>query len=163
MAKGVQIVWDHVYWVLLCLCNYFQGYLVGNPKTDSKFDDNSIIPSSHGFGIISDQIYEVIPRSYALTVWYIFVACVGLKRVNLKTFCSMFSFSFSKAAVENCKGDYVNPANEMCAEVLHTINNVRFLYWPLFLILPMLAIFWLMHIPFIVAHFWSCNGTYLVW
>lgn len=36
-----------------------QGYLVGNPVTDSKFDKNFVIPASHGFGIISDQLYEV--------------------------------------------------------------------------------------------------------
>ncbi|EMS49641.1 Serine carboxypeptidase-like 6 [Triticum urartu] len=62
-----------------------EGYMVGNPITDPKFDENYKIPSSHGFGIISDQIYE--------------------------------------SAVKNCKGDYVNPVNEMCVEVLHTINN----------------------------------------
>ncbi|VAI02070.1 unnamed protein product [Triticum turgidum subsp. durum] len=35
-----------------------KGYLVGNPITDPKFDENYKIPSAHGFGIISDQIYE---------------------------------------------------------------------------------------------------------
>ncbi|KAK3149458.1 hypothetical protein QOZ80_3AG0217630 [Eleusine coracana subsp. coracana] len=64
-----------------------KGYLVGNPITDPKFDDNSMIPACHGFGIISDQLYE--------------------------------------AAVDNCKGNYINPANEICAEVLHTINNLK--------------------------------------
>ncbi|KAK3163450.1 hypothetical protein QOZ80_1AG0003860 [Eleusine coracana subsp. coracana] len=63
-----------------------KGYLVGNPITGSKFDDNSKIPASHGFGIISDQLYE--------------------------------------AAVDNCKGDYITPANKICAEVLHTINDL---------------------------------------
>ncbi|XP_037429134.1 serine carboxypeptidase-like 18 isoform X1 [Triticum dicoccoides] len=62
-----------------------KGYMVGNPIADPKFDENYKIPSAHGFGIISDQIYE--------------------------------------SAVKNCKGDYVNPVNEMCVEVLHTINN----------------------------------------
>ncbi|XP_037429136.1 serine carboxypeptidase-like 16 isoform X3 [Triticum dicoccoides] len=63
-----------------------KGYMVGNPIADPKFDENYKIPSAHGFGIISDQIYE--------------------------------------SAVKNCKGDYVNPVNEMCVEVLHTINNL---------------------------------------
>lgn len=63
-----------------------KGYLVGNPVTDSRFDENFVIPASHGFGIISDQLYE--------------------------------------AAVEHCKGDYVNPANKLCAEVLLTINDL---------------------------------------
>ncbi|OEL38432.1 hypothetical protein BAE44_0000549, partial [Dichanthelium oligosanthes] len=61
------------------------GYLIGNPVTGPKFDQNYIIPAAHGFGIISDQLYEVL---------------------------------------KNCKGDYVNPANKLCAEVLHTINNL---------------------------------------
>ncbi|XP_044368290.1 serine carboxypeptidase-like 18 isoform X4 [Triticum aestivum] len=35
-----------------------KGYMVGNPIADPKFDENYKIPSAHGFGIISDQIYE---------------------------------------------------------------------------------------------------------
>ncbi|EEC76119.1 hypothetical protein OsI_13386 [Oryza sativa Indica Group] len=35
-----------------------QGYIVGNPITGSKIDDNFKIPYSHGVGIISDQLYE---------------------------------------------------------------------------------------------------------
>uniref|UniRef100_A0A8R7RDR5 Serine carboxypeptidase-like 18 n=1 Tax=Triticum urartu TaxID=4572 RepID=A0A8R7RDR5_TRIUA len=66
-----------------------KGYMVGNPITDPKFDENYKVPSAHGFGIISDEIYET--------------------------------------AVKNCKGDYVNHVSEMCVEVLHTINNVRFI------------------------------------
>ncbi|VAI82867.1 unnamed protein product [Triticum turgidum subsp. durum] len=62
-----------------------QGYLVGNPITDPKFDENFQVPAAHGFGIISDQIYE--------------------------------------AAMQHCKGDYVNPVNQMCAEVLQTVNS----------------------------------------
>uniref|UniRef100_A0A0E0D646 Carboxypeptidase n=1 Tax=Oryza meridionalis TaxID=40149 RepID=A0A0E0D646_9ORYZ len=34
------------------------GYIVGNPITGSKIDDNFKIPYSHGVGIISDQLYE---------------------------------------------------------------------------------------------------------
>ncbi|KAK1644353.1 hypothetical protein QYE76_062158 [Lolium multiflorum] len=63
-----------------------KGYLVGNPKTDPKFDINFRIPSAHGFGIISDQIYE--------------------------------------DAMKSCKGDYVNPTNQMCAGVLRKIENL---------------------------------------
>lgn len=48
--------------------NFLQGYLVGNPITGLRFDDfNSRIPYGHGVGIISDQLYEVIPYSYVLT------------------------------------------------------------------------------------------------
>uniref|UniRef100_A0A0D3FNM8 carboxypeptidase D n=1 Tax=Oryza barthii TaxID=65489 RepID=A0A0D3FNM8_9ORYZ len=35
-----------------------KGYIVGNPITGSKIDDNFKIPYSHGVGIISDQLYE---------------------------------------------------------------------------------------------------------
>ncbi|XP_048545179.1 serine carboxypeptidase-like 13 [Triticum urartu] len=63
-----------------------KGYLVGNPMTDPKFDRNFQVQAAHGFGIISDQIYE--------------------------------------AAMRNCKGDYVNHVNQMCAEVLQTVKSL---------------------------------------
>ncbi|VAI70664.1 unnamed protein product [Triticum turgidum subsp. durum] len=62
-----------------------EGYLVGNPMTDPKFDRNFQVQAAHGFGIISDQIYE--------------------------------------ATMRNCKGDYVNHVNQMCAEVLQTVKS----------------------------------------
>uniref|UniRef100_A0A0D9VJM9 Serine carboxypeptidase-like 19 n=1 Tax=Leersia perrieri TaxID=77586 RepID=A0A0D9VJM9_9ORYZ len=37
-----------------------KGYLVGNPITGDKIDLNSRIPYSHSFGVISDQMYELI-------------------------------------------------------------------------------------------------------
>uniref|UniRef100_N1QYM0 Serine carboxypeptidase-like protein 6 n=1 Tax=Aegilops tauschii TaxID=37682 RepID=N1QYM0_AEGTA len=75
---------------------YFQGYLIGNPITDPKFDNNFQVQGAHGFGIISDQIYE--------------------------------------AAMKNCKGNYVNPANQLCAEVLETVDSTYDYY---------LAYFWM--------------------
>ncbi|XP_039782730.1 serine carboxypeptidase-like 18, partial [Panicum virgatum] len=66
---------------------FVQGYIVGNPATGDKIDENSRIPFSHSFGIISDQLYE--------------------------------------AAVENCKGDYVNPTNKLCSDVVQTINDLK--------------------------------------
>ena len=42
--------------------------MVGNPITDPKFDENYKIPSAHGFGIISDQIYEVMPHLNTSTI-----------------------------------------------------------------------------------------------
>ncbi|CAN6309497.1 unnamed protein product [Urochloa humidicola] len=63
-----------------------KGYLVGNPITGDKIDDNSRIPYSHSFGIISDQLYE--------------------------------------AAVTNCNGDYVNPRNKACTDVVKTIKDL---------------------------------------
>ncbi|GLT75375.1 hypothetical protein SLA2020_471060 [Shorea laevis] len=35
-----------------------KGYLLGNPATESKFDDNSKIPFAHRLGLISDELYE---------------------------------------------------------------------------------------------------------
>uniref|UniRef100_A0A0D9XRN2 Uncharacterized protein n=1 Tax=Leersia perrieri TaxID=77586 RepID=A0A0D9XRN2_9ORYZ len=37
-----------------------KGYLVGNPGTGESIDHDSAVPFSHGFGIISDQLYEMI-------------------------------------------------------------------------------------------------------
>uniref|UniRef100_A0A3B6RDP0 Uncharacterized protein n=1 Tax=Triticum aestivum TaxID=4565 RepID=A0A3B6RDP0_WHEAT len=71
-----------------------KGYLVGNPMTDPKFDRNFQVQAAHGFGIISDQIYEHV------------------------------LFSFPKATMRNCKGDYVNHVNQMCAEVLQTVKSL---------------------------------------
>ncbi|XP_062187642.1 serine carboxypeptidase-like 7 isoform X2 [Phragmites australis] len=39
-----------------------KGYLVGNPITGESVDVNSRVPCAHGFGIISDQLYETILR-----------------------------------------------------------------------------------------------------
>ncbi|PVH31272.1 hypothetical protein PAHAL_9G101900 [Panicum hallii] len=64
-----------------------KGYIVGNPATGDKIDDNSRIPYCHSFGIISDQLYE--------------------------------------AAVINCDGDYVNPTNKLCSDVVQTINDTK--------------------------------------
>ncbi|TVU45248.1 hypothetical protein EJB05_04727, partial [Eragrostis curvula] len=40
-----------------------KGYLVGNPVTGDKIDKNSRIPTSHSFGIISDQLYEAVMKN----------------------------------------------------------------------------------------------------
>ncbi|KAF2910666.1 serine carboxypeptidase-like 7 isoform X2 [Oryza sativa Japonica Group] len=37
-----------------------KGYLVGNPSTGERIDLESRVPYSHGVGIISDQLYEMI-------------------------------------------------------------------------------------------------------
>ena len=37
----------------------FQGYILGNPKTDKIVDKNSQIPFAHGMGLISNELYEV--------------------------------------------------------------------------------------------------------
>uniref|UniRef100_A0A0E0MP14 carboxypeptidase D n=1 Tax=Oryza punctata TaxID=4537 RepID=A0A0E0MP14_ORYPU len=37
-----------------------KGYLVGNPVTGESIDFDSRVPYAHGFGIISDQLYETI-------------------------------------------------------------------------------------------------------
>lgn len=40
-----------------------KGYLVGNPVTDSNFDEPSRIPFAHGMGLISDETYEAYKGS----------------------------------------------------------------------------------------------------
>ena len=40
--------------------NKFQGYLLGNPVTDYKYDGESKVPFAHGMSLISDELYEVI-------------------------------------------------------------------------------------------------------
>ncbi|KAJ3672803.1 hypothetical protein LUZ60_006177 [Juncus effusus] len=37
----------------------FKGYLVGNPITGEKIDDNAKLPYAHGHGFISDQLYQL--------------------------------------------------------------------------------------------------------
>ncbi|KAL6843504.1 hypothetical protein ACP4OV_026566 [Aristida adscensionis] len=63
-----------------------KGYIVGNPLTGNKIDDNSRIPYSHSFGIISDQLYE--------------------------------------AAMTNCEGNYANPTNKLCGDLVQTIDDL---------------------------------------
>ncbi|KAH7567546.1 hypothetical protein JRO89_XS07G0090600 [Xanthoceras sorbifolium] len=40
-----------------------QGYILGNPLTDSNVDWNSVIPFAHGMGLISDELYESLKRT----------------------------------------------------------------------------------------------------
>ncbi|KAF7017869.1 hypothetical protein CFC21_031226 [Triticum aestivum] len=37
-----------------------KGYLLGNPATGERIDESSKVPFAHGFGIISDQLYELL-------------------------------------------------------------------------------------------------------
>ncbi|GAV57714.1 Peptidase_S10 domain-containing protein, partial [Cephalotus follicularis] len=36
----------------------FKGYLIGNPATDPKFDENSKVPFAHRMALISDELYQ---------------------------------------------------------------------------------------------------------
>lgn len=33
--------------------------MLGNPLTDKNIDPNAFIPSAHGMGLISDELFEV--------------------------------------------------------------------------------------------------------
>lgn len=37
-----------------------QGYLVGNGVTDMEFDGNALVPFTHGMGLVSDKMFEVL-------------------------------------------------------------------------------------------------------
>ncbi|XP_013591638.1 PREDICTED: serine carboxypeptidase-like 2 isoform X2 [Brassica oleracea var. oleracea] len=39
-----------------------QGYVLGNPVTERKIDDNHRIPYAHGMALISDELYESLKR-----------------------------------------------------------------------------------------------------
>ncbi|KAE8056750.1 hypothetical protein FH972_013493 [Carpinus fangiana] len=41
----------------------YQGYVLGNPKTDSFIDENSRIPFAHRLTLISDELYESTKES----------------------------------------------------------------------------------------------------
>ena len=41
------------------VCTTIQGYIAGNPLTDTTHDDNSKFPFLHSLGIIDDELYEV--------------------------------------------------------------------------------------------------------
>ncbi|XP_017698405.1 serine carboxypeptidase-like 18 [Phoenix dactylifera] len=40
-----------------------KGYLVGNPRTDEKFDKGAVVPYAHGMALISDELYESTKKS----------------------------------------------------------------------------------------------------
>ncbi|XP_018472646.2 serine carboxypeptidase-like 7 isoform X1 [Raphanus sativus] len=40
-----------------------EGYVLGNPVTDTEFDHNQRIPFAHGMALISDELYESLKRS----------------------------------------------------------------------------------------------------
>ncbi|XP_010555475.2 PREDICTED: serine carboxypeptidase-like 18 isoform X2 [Tarenaya hassleriana] len=40
-----------------------QGYALGNPATDARFDGNYHTQYAHGMGLISDELYESLKRS----------------------------------------------------------------------------------------------------
>lgn len=44
------------------LCIFFfkkQGYILGNPVTDTKLEHNYLIPFAYGMALISEELYEV--------------------------------------------------------------------------------------------------------
>jgi len=89
--------------VLIQSFTLLQGYLVGNPVTDSRFDENFVIPASHGFGIISDQLYEV--RNSTST---------HVDQVQRKLCVECFQFSFYKG----CSGALQRRFCKSCKQIV---------------------------------------------
>lgn len=46
-----------------------QGYILGNPVTDTKLEHNYLIPFAYGMALISEELYEVFFNSHK-KVWY---------------------------------------------------------------------------------------------
>ncbi|CAD5195029.1 unnamed protein product [Musa acuminata subsp. malaccensis] len=53
----------NIFWFRIIYCLWFQGYLVGNPCTDANYDGDAIVAYAHGFGFISDELYESAKKS----------------------------------------------------------------------------------------------------
>ena len=51
--------------LLIMKCYFLQGYLLGNAVTTRR-ENNSRIPFSHGMGLISDELYNVIILTHQL-------------------------------------------------------------------------------------------------
>ncbi|VAH35419.1 unnamed protein product [Triticum turgidum subsp. durum] len=51
-----------------------KGYIVGNPATGERIDESSKVPFAHGFGIISDQLYELL--SEVMSPHILLIKCV---------------------------------------------------------------------------------------
>ncbi|CAL9130381.1 unnamed protein product [Musa acuminata var. zebrina] len=49
--------------IVRTLTNVRHGYLVGNPCTDANYDGDAIVAYAHGFGFISDELYESTKNS----------------------------------------------------------------------------------------------------
>ncbi|KAM3388945.1 hypothetical protein ACQJBY_011213 [Aegilops geniculata] len=51
-----------------------KGYIVGNPATGERIDESSKVPFAHGFGIISDQLYELL--SEVMSPHILLITCI---------------------------------------------------------------------------------------
>ena len=41
---------------------------MGNGVTDSEFDDNALVPFTHGMGLISTEMFEVLNLLFTLSL-----------------------------------------------------------------------------------------------
>ena len=57
--------------VPLYLFKHFQGYLLGNPITTRR-EKNYQIPYTHGMGLISDELYEVLLLLFSKATYIVF-------------------------------------------------------------------------------------------
>ena len=73
-----------------------QGYIIGNPLTDPKFDVPAKFPYVHGMGLISDEQYEVVEEIASSLVVISFELFHSSLMINISMFLTRYT---EKAAV----------------------------------------------------------------
>ena len=99
-------------------CYFLQGYLLGNALTTRR-ENNYRIPFSHGMGLISDELYNVIYSNSSTAIPKI---CVQENQMLTKLSCYN-----EKSLQNNCKGEYidVDTKNVLCTRDMELFNEVR--------------------------------------
>ena len=94
-----------------------QGYLVGNGVTDMEFDANALVPFTHGMGLISSEMFEVLN----FISYFQLSSCLKASQIVPK--------QLVQKARDNCGGNYYSNESKSCIEELNKIYNVRCLFF----------------------------------
>ena len=65
-CTNFYIIWRGIFIILKNKNFYAQGYLLGNPATDFKLDENSKVQFAHRLALISDELYKVRLQIFVL-------------------------------------------------------------------------------------------------